>query len=95
MAKKHCFSVYYPSDNMWELELAQVLADKHGTSVGSIMRSLLKIALKENGLMDKDGNSTVKGIGPEKKPAKVTKKKELLKPSTSLTAELAEAFKKD
>ena len=79
-ANTHCFSVYFPKERMFELKLAQRLAQKTGKSVGMILRLLLKRALQDNGLLDKKGNSMVPGIQP---PAK-KRQTSLIKDSTSL-----------
>lgn len=78
--KNHCFSVYYHAKDRWELELMEVLRKrKKRKSIGSLFRAISRIALRDNGLIDKDGNSTVKGIGPVKK-----EKKRILKRTTTL-----------
>ena len=63
----HCFSVYFAPEHRWQLLLAAKLATDHDMTIGQLVRHLLIATLKSNRLMDKDGKSLVRGIGPSKK----------------------------
>lgn len=67
----HCFSMYIQEDDWWRLQLAEKLANKtKRSSVSALLNDLLDLALKDYGMMDRKGNSLVKGIGPEPKQGK-------------------------
>lgn len=67
---RHSFSLYYPPHERWELLLADQLAGRQATTLGNLMRSVMRTALIANGLISSEGISLVPGIGPSKKEAK-------------------------
>lgn len=78
----HSFCIWMPENERFHLQLAERLAKKFGfRSTGELMRELLKKALIDNHMLDEEGYSLVRGVGP----SRTADTKKALLEGTSLT----------